>query len=400
MKVKFPILFCVYYLCAFTIVVFNAVFAQEITKNELVTAYKKNFASMRSWDVSYATGHISDWDGWKPKPTHQQQLRWRKSGDVERRDRSEYIGDVSVRSGGAEHGNGAEETVVRMPIRSSADYTDGTKWWRLYGDPSKAEGIDLIDQKGLHAEVSPITRSSILSVFPYYNFCFSLFIDEYQQEYLLSQILEEFQTEIVDRKQGENGVIITTRSYLSSAKENPKHFIQISFDSSVGYQPRQLVFPLNTKTIEENVPYRYVVNDFVEYYKSKDGAFFPVKIKSGATDDINKLDDLRISGKVAVSDITLNQPVDVPAIEPEFPPGLVVIIEESGKTTSYIWGDDGKPLKVLTSADYKVAEEVRRQAREPGLPPREGLSTMRIVLIIAGIALLFIAFALRMLRRL
>ena len=106
------------------------------------------------------------------------------------------------------------------------------------------------------------------------------------------------------------------------------------------------------------------MRDFVEYHSSEDGAFFPVKIESNGVSDINKLDTPIKFGKVAVSNIILNKPVDIPAIEPEFPPGLVVIVEEPEKLTSYIWGEDGKPLKVLTQADYKAAEETRRKARE------------------------------------
>jgi len=390
MRDKLMILF----LCA---VVFIApgtlVSAQGITIDELVAAYEKSFARLHSWDVTYATGHVSEWDGWEPKPARQPQIRWRKSGDIERHDRTEYVDDVPLMQHDTDQGD-EKKSDRRITVPSSVDYTDGSKWWRLYGDLSKstAEDFDLLNQKGLVAEIRFITRGDILSVFPYYVFDFSLVIGERKQWYSITQILKEFRTEIIDRRQNGNDIIITTRSYLPSAKDNPKHFIQISFDSSVGYQPRQLIFPLNTETAN-GMNFFYVVRDFVEYHASEDGAFFPLKIKSSATENINKLDNLKTSGRIAVSSITINQPVDIPAIE--FPPGLIVVVEEEPeKFVSYIWGADDKPLKVLTDADYKAAEATRKQWS----PPKAQISTTRIICIVIGILLIITAFALRWLR--
>jgi len=396
MRVRLTILFCA---CFFRVAAFVVpdvlVSAQEITKDELIAAYENSFASLHSFDVTYATGNIARWEDWKPKSTHQQQFRWRKSGDIERLDECEYIDDVVV-SRDTDQGNG-EESMVKMLIPAYSRYTDGSKYWRLYGDISKAEGIDLIDQKGLVAEIRFLANDDILSAFPYRDFYFSLFSDEHKQWCLITQILKEFRTEIIDRRQNGNDTIVTTRSFPPSMGENSKHFVQISFDSSVGYMPRQLIFTFEAKSTVGAGPLLYLVKDFVEYHVSEDGAFFPVKIQSCFTEDINKLEDRTVTGRVAVSSITVNQPIDVPAIE--FPPGVIVVVDEGPeKFESYIWGQDNKPQKVLTEDDYKAAKEARILARgQVVLPTR--FSITRIILIVVGLALIFITFAIRALRR-
>jgi len=347
MRITSAILFSISFLCT-VVFIFSAALvpAQEMTTEELAAAYEKTFAKLQSWDISYASGHISNWDDWKF--TGNQQHRWRKSGKIERAEMTKRIGSESV------------------PI--SVHYTDGTKQWWLRGDSDKAEGIDLLDQKGLHAEINLMT-DVVFSAFPYHNFTFTLSIADrivddsmYGSTYSIAQILKDFRTKIIDRRQDGNATIITTRSYLPSAEKNSKHFIQLSFDSSVGYLPKQVVYPrriVSGKIGEEEIPaepFYYTVNNFIEYHTSEDGAFFPVKISTCRTDDINKLDNLTITGKVAVSAINLNQPVDIPEIV--FPPGVIVIVTEpeTEKLTSYIWGENNKPLKVLTQADYDAAE--------------------------------------------
>jgi hypothetical protein len=383
MRVKLAILLFVPLLCAFDSAA--SLCAQEMTKDELASAYEKTFAKLWSWDITYASGHVSEWDGWKF--SGQEQSRWRKSNNIERLDETKYNGGESV--------------------PTSAHYTDGSKKWWIYGDPGKAEGISLFDQKKLHAQINPKTNSA-LSVFPYSTFKFTLNIGDrivgdvlYTSTYTVAQILKDFRTEIIDRQREGNATIITTRSYLPSANENPKHFIQISFDSSVGYNPRQIAYPSNT-VFAPTIPvtdqlFYYVVNDFIEYHTSEDGVFFPVKISTGLIDDINKLGNHGITGKVAVTSITLNQPVDVPEIV--FPPGIVVIVEDpeaEERLTSYIWGEDNKPLKVLTQADYDAAAE-EYESRMNTLPKAQ-MSTTRIVLIVLGIIFIIAAFVLRALR--
>lgn len=140
------------------------------------------------------------------------------------------------------------------------------------------------------------------------------------------------------------------------------------------------------------MPY-YRVRDFIQYHSSDDGAFFPVKITASQTDDINELEGLEIIGKTATLSIILNQPVEVPPLE--FPPGAIVVIEEEGEFTSYIWGEDGKPLKVLTKADFEAAAE----NRQVSLPPRRGMTTFQIILMVIGIVMIITPFVLRALRQ-
>jgi len=337
--------------------------AQEMTKDELVAAYEKSFAKLQSWDITYAVGNVVNWDDWQS--TSQQQFRWRKSGDVERKDMTEHMGYAAI------IGLTAEDAKTYVPrqqyIRPSVHYTDGTNLWRLHGNPDKIEGITVFDQKGMHAEIHhSLARRSILSGFPYLTFEFAQFLDKQaflldEFTYSIPQILKEFRTEIIARKQNGNDIIITTRSYSPNEEADSRYFVQISFDSSVGYFPRQIVLPLGVPQFADGTVgdvFNYSVRDFVEYHTSADGAFFPVKKKLGVTSDINKLDGLEVTGRLAVSSITVNQPVDVPSVE--IPPGVVVaVVEKVGeerKTTSYIWGEDNKPLKVLTQADYDAAE--------------------------------------------
>jgi len=369
--------------------------AQEMTKDELISAYEKSFANLHSWDIIYTAGHVAHWEGWKTKPnTNLQPSRWRKSGNIERRDSTEHVGDVPILRDGSNKRTVNEPVVMRdMLIPSYAQYTDEAKLWRFSGDLGRTENVDLLDERRGHGEIRLMPDNAVWSEFPYHSFYFSLSIDK--DEYTIPQVLRELRTEIVDRKQNGNNIILTTRSYLPSASEDPKQFIQISFDSSVGYNPRQIVIPLDSE-IRRNVPSLpyYRVRDFIEYHASDNGAFFPVKIIASQTDDINKLEGLEPIGKTAALSIILNQPVDVPAIE--FPPGAIVVIEDAGNHTPYIWGENNEPLKVLTEADY---EEAARKRSEP-LPPKEHLSTTQIIFIVLGIIMIIAAFVLRWLRQL
>ena len=363
---------------------------EEMTLEELIVAHEKSFANLRSLDITYASGHVTLWDGWRPKPNadihNLQPTRWRKSGDVERKDRAEYVGDVPVFDGNNRRDANTPSTIQGVSVPQHAEYTDGSKLWRFSGDPNRTEHIGLLEPGKGFGEIRPIPHHAILLGFPYYTFCLSLSIDN--QIYSIAQVLRKFRTEIVDRKQTGNGLIITTRSYLPSVRNDPRRFIQISFDSSVGYFPRQIVVPFSADLGETDdvarIPY-YGVRDFIEYHPSGDGAFFPVKMIRSQTDDINKLEDLEPIGKTAALSIVLNQPVDVPAIE--FPPGAIVVVEEAGEFISYIWGEQNEPLKVLTQEDY---EEAARN-RQANLPPREGISPLRIGLTILGMMLVAVA---------
>ena len=205
--------------------------------------------------------------------------------------------------------------------------------------------------------------------------------------YWMPEILREFRTEIIDYKQDRDSIIITTRSYFPSAERNPKHFIQISFDSSVGYNPIQMVRPFTDDAGEVQM---YLIRDFIEYYSPEEGVFFPVKIEASVANDIDKLDERTTTGRMGVSSITVNKPVDIPPVE--FPPGVVVaVVYESGKTTPYIWGEDNQPLKILTRDDYRAAkrEDLRKFLSD----------NMYIILIVAGVFLVAVILAVRVVRR-
>ena len=393
MRVR-PTLFCICFFWAVVFVVTASVVPaqEEMTLDEIISAYEESFANLRSLDITYASGHVTQWEGWMPKSSTDipdlQPTRWRKSGDIERKDRAEHVGISSVLRRDNDQQDGQYPVVIRdVQVPRYAEYTDGLRLWRFTGDPNRTEHIGLLEPGKGFGDILPIPHNAILLGFPYYSFRFSLSIDK--QVYFIAQILREFRTEIVDRKQVGNGQIITTRSYLPSVNDDPRRFIQISFDSSVGYFPAQIVFPFNMvldETAIANTPY-YGVRDFIEYHPSADGAFFPVKIIASQTDDINKLEGLEPIGKTAALSIILNEPVDVPAIE--FPPGAIVVIEEDEQHTTYIWGENNEPLKVLTEEDY---EEAARN-RQVNLPPRENMPPLRIALVILGV--IFIIIALR-----
>ena len=400
MRVKVIARLCVCFCCASVFVITaTLVSAQEMTVEELTAAYEKSFANLRSWDITYAAGHVSQWDGWKPKSdAGLQPRRWRKSGSIERKDRVAHVGDVPILRNNNNRRDPQEPAVLRgVPIPQYAEYTDGSKLWRFRGDPSRTEFAGLLDEGRGTGEIRPIAHlpNAVLGSFPYGSFYFAQSIGK--NTYSIAQILKGFRTEIIDIKNSGNGLVITTRSYLTDSKEDPRYFVQMSFDSSVGYNLKQIVCPLKAVlggatggSLDKS--FSYTVRDFVEYHSSGDGAFFPVKIVASLTDDIDKLENLGTIGKTSALSIILNQPVDVPAIE--FPPGAIVVIEEDEKYTSYIWDEGNKPLKVLTDEDYEAAARAG-----PGLPPREGISTIRIVFIVIGIIMIVVALVLMALWR-
>ncbi len=362
-----------------SLVVLPSIHAEEITVDELISRYEATFTKLQSWDVTFATGPISLWDDWAPK--HPQRLRWRKFGEFERKDVHEHFSLIPVFQ------KEGQETELKSPtkilISPQAEYTDGSKLWRFSGDPQNAKNlVDIIDQKGFHAEIRPVLKENILWGFPYSSFNFSLLIGD--RAYLISQILREFRTEIISSQTIDDRTLITTRSYYpSSDDENTKNFVQISFDSSIGYSPRQIIFPVNFGAQDVNVPIDYSVRNFVDYHSSENGAFFPVKIELCVTKNIEDLENPTMMGKLAVLDIKLNEPVEVPEIE--FPPGVVVTVEESGNFKNYLWGEDNKPTKLLTTEDYEAAKKKyeKRQKATPALPSHS-ISPWRIAGMIFG----------------
>jgi hypothetical protein len=123
-----------------------------------------------------------------------------------------------------------------------------------------------------------------------------------------------------------------------------------------------LVFPVNAELDRKN----YIVRDFVEYYQSVDGVFFPIKITSSLASDPAKTQNLKPSGKVAALSIKLNQPLEIPEIK--FPSGTIVFVDNDtdsdSETNGYIWGDDNKPLKKLTDKDYESALQNYKAEKE------------------------------------
>jgi hypothetical protein len=141
-----------------------------------------------------------------------------------------------------------------------------------------------------------------------------------------------------------------------------------------------------------NHPIFYLVRDFVEYYHSEDGALFPIKIIGSVTQNIDLLTNLEPTGKVAVLDISLNKEVEIPPIE--FPPGVVVAVQEGEEHISYLWGKNNKPLKKLTSDDYElIKKEYEKNSNRTKNP--HVFSYTRIILFIAGIIMILLAIFLK-----
>ncbi len=401
MRTIFYVFFTVGMLLVSDAVRLNFVWSQEaVTVEDIVSAYEKSFATLQSWDVVYATGHVSQWDEWKPKGL--KKFRWRKTGKWERIDSEKLAGEAIPRFGGAseekaDHNSNGPDGTVSPP---SVEYTDGTKLWRLSGEltAENLEGIDLLHQKGLHAEIRPVERKDILLGFPYPHFLFSIIVDK--RAYLLPQILRDFPTEIIKTEIKSGETLVTTRSYLvdSDTATKTKHFVQITFDSSFDYHPRQVVFPMLTAVgqpkDDTNEPFYYSVRDILDYRRADNGALFPMKINASVTDDIDKVTSLVALGKMAVLSAELNKPFEIPPIV--FPPGVIVVQEEAGQFKSSIWGNDNKPLKELTTSDYEALEKVYGERNE--LKPAR-LSWSRIIMMSSGIVLIVLALAMKYMNR-
>jgi hypothetical protein len=367
-----------------TILLFTCVWTNgnEIDKEQLFMSYKRSFSKVHSFDITYAKGHVTHWDEWHFRLM--EQTRWRKSGLNERVDRTKRTVHVILAEPKQDVvENHPQSTHVVIPVES--EYTNGTKVWKLSGNLIENDKIDLLDQKGLHAEIQQISSEDILRGFPYFDFSYSFILGK--KTYSLEQIFTEFDTEIINCRQEINRNLITTRSFLQGKENNSNGlFVQITFDSSIDYLPRQIAFPVDIN-IDRGI---YIVRDFIEYYHSEDGALFPMKITSSLTNNIVKLTDLEPKGKVAIINISLNKPIEIPEIE--FPQGLVVSINDETGLTSYIWGEDNKPLKKLTSEDYElVKKEMGKKVKRPlNLSIYEYI---RIVFIITGIVIiLFVIF--------
>ncbi len=273
--------------------------------------------------------------------------RWARKGDLERIRAVDFV---------RRDGSGEVEKV------KFADQLDDGKQLRVLKgwDPEHPVALSPKYQGGVNAflERHPFQQHTARDPAPLLLLSFRDLTDSRELRLSLRELVKQAKdVEVrggVNREDGADKGLVSLRIWRDINKNEGRsrcgRYFDVFLDPHVGMMARKLVNHHDQYAwpTGEKIPWAEWVYEVKTFHDAGDGAFFPVESELGVYRSDRKDPTAVIQFKPKT--FTVNQPLPDDALDFRFPENTMVISEEGGKRTLYLWGPNNEPVRTITTS--------------------------------------------------